>query len=193
MSWSVSSHFFVTIKIEFNLEDNCKERVISIHRILQMTFLRKPFYGMLSYAILLYNILFYTILYCNVLYCKVLFFHSYVQMVINEFGNLLHCESLKLTLEVPPKALDKEVPVEICAVCEEEAPTIPCDFGEFILSDIIQIHPLALRFSKPAFLSIDHGVNNLPELSCAAIKCFDLEKKEWVELPLVAGRCFGIL
>ena len=147
---------------------------------------------MLKDTMLFYNVLFYAILYQTVLYCTVFSFHSYVQMVLNEFGNRIHCERLKLTLEVPPKAVDKEVPVEICSVSEEDAPTILCDFGEFIISDIIQINPMAMQFSKPALLSINHGVIDFPELSCATMKCFDLKKKEWMEIPLAAGGCFSI-
>ena len=70
--------------------------------------------------------------------------------MIDRFGGISTCKNLKFSLEIPPYAVNHEVQLEISNLSVENAPTIPCDYGEFILSDIVLIRPTGMRFRIPA-------------------------------------------
>ena len=100
-------------------------------------------------------------------------------VVINE-NEPAYSKMPNVTLEVRPKSVDYEVILGIRAVRSSEAPPIPCDFGEMVLSEIIEMKPLGMKFKIPAVLSIKHSAVKLPELSSVVIKGYDHEKKKWV-------------
>ena len=65
--------------------------------------------------------------------------------------------------------------------------TIPCDFGERILSRAIQIQPLRRKLLKPVVLILHHSIIELPELASIVIKTYDGERGEWITLSHSAG------
>ena len=91
-------------------------------------------------------------------------------------------------LETPANAVNDEVQLEITSLPTENAPAIPCDYGEFFLSDVVLIRPIGIQFRTAANLSIEHGITDLQELSAIVIKWYDNEKREWLPLPLLASR-----
>ena len=110
-----------------------------------------------------------------------------VKMIADRNRRVLYCDSLHLSLEVQRNSINMEVQLEIITIDISKAPPIPCDFGEVILSDVIQVNPMGILFKRPAILSIYHSIVELPELSSIGVKCYDFEIKEWIALPLHDG------
>ena len=108
-------------------------------------------------------------------------------MVIDSKGGFFRCDALKLSLEVPENSIDHKVQLKISSTNTSNVPPISCDFGEMILSDAILLEPMGIEFRKPAVLSIDHSVVELPKLTSIVIKCYDHENKEWITLPTGTG------
>ena len=102
-------------------------------------------------------------------------------MKIEENGDSHYSTSL-LTLQVPADSIDQEVQLKIGKADESKVPPIDCEFGEMILSEVIQIEPMELNFKIPAVLSIKHSVIEMPECSSIVIKSYDHETQEWTIL-----------
>ena len=117
-------------------------------------------------------------------------FHSQVEIVINEFGTKQHIEILNLSLEVPPNAVESKVTLEIGEMDAIDSPPIPLDFGEMVLSDVIQIKAVGqdiVNFSEPVILSVNHGIEEMPELASIVIKCYEYDNKQWKIMQTIAG------
>ena len=94
----------------------------------------------------------------------------------------VHYSTSVFTLQVAADSIDQDVQMKIRTADESTAPPINCEFGEVILSEVIQIEPMELDFKVPAVLSINHSVVEMPECSSIVIKCYDHGKKEWIIL-----------
>ena len=101
----------------------------------------------------------------------------------------INCKKLQLSLEIPEYAGDGTEDYEISALSasDNNVPSIYCDFGETILSDVIQIKPLWQRLLKPIVLTLNHSVIELPELTSIVIKSYDNEHGEWITLCQNSG------
>ena len=98
----------------------------------------------------------------------------------------LHCTNLNLSLEVPENSIDEDMILEIGTKDAANAPPIPCEFGERVLSDVVKIKPYGVQFKIPATLKIKHSVLNLPinlpELSKIVVKWYDRKNGIWKPL-----------
>ena len=103
-------------------------------------------------------------------------------MPIGKFGHALTCTNLNLSLEVPKNSIDEDMILEIGTKGAANAPFIPCEFGERILSDVVKIKPYGVQFKIPATLLIEHSAINLPELSSIVVKWYDKKNKIWKPL-----------
>ena len=115
-------------------------------------------------------------------------FSSKIQVVIGKIGKALAWKYSKISLDIPSDAVDDEVQLEISSLSAIDAPPTPCDFGDFILSDVLLIRPIGTKFRKPASLSIEHGITDLQELSSIIIKWYHNETKEWLPLSVLPGK-----
>ena len=97
---------------------------------------------------------------------------------------------LNLLLDVPQDAAfeDEGIQFEATAIDIENAPPIPCEVGETILSAIVKIQPLnAIKKKKPITLLFEHGIAEIPELSSMVIMYYNNVRKEWEKLPSDSG------
>ena len=107
--------------------------------------------------------------------------------MIDSEGGFFRCDALNLSLTVPANSVGRKVELKISSTNTSNVPPVSCDFGEMVLSNAILLEPIGLEFGKPAVLSIDHSIIELPKLSSIVIKCYDHENKEWMTLPTGTG------
>ena len=114
-------------------------------------------------------------------FCLFLFSNRKVRVDIEENGDVHYSTSI-LSLHVPAGSVDQRVELKIRAADVSKIPQIPIEFGEMILSHVVQIEPMKLNFKIPAVLSLKHSIIDLPELSSTVIKCYDHNAMEWKNL-----------
>jgi len=111
-----------------------------------------------------------------------------IKMVIDENSRSVRSHTLNVSLKFQRNSIGREVHLEVRATTAANVPPIPCTVGEAILSDVIKIEPIGIKFAKAARLSMKHSVFDMPEFSSIVIMCYDSESEEWVSLPCNTGR-----
>ena len=100
---------------------------------------------------------------------------------------VIYSENRSVSLEIESNSVEKDVHLCISTITAPNVPSIPCDFGETIISDIFHIEPTQTALRIPAVLSINHSIAEIPELSELNIKYYDYQLKEWLTLHSDSG------